>query len=209
MNRITEWRYSSSDFKSHAIVLFGFVAIFWGLEIFDWLVQGWWSTNNLGILPRTIVGLRGIVFAPFLHGSFAHVAANTIPFLVLGGLIMLRRPSNFWAVTIATALIGGMGTWLFGRTSIHIGASGVIFGYFGFLLTLGYFERSLAAVLQSIIVGAIYGGLIWGVLPAQPGISWEGHLFGFLAGAFTAYLLADRKDLKSQIKVRSEESWEI
>ncbi|MCB0037001.1 MAG: rhomboid family intramembrane serine protease, partial [Anaerolineales bacterium] len=186
-----------------------FVAIIWGLEIVDWVLQGWWTTNNWGILPRTFIGLRGIIFAPFLHGSFAHVAANTIPFLVLGGLIMLRRPSNFWAVTIATTIIGGVGTWLFGRTSMHIGASGLIFGYFGFLLTLGYFERSLPAVLQSIIVGAIYGGLIWGVLPAQPGISWEGHLFGFLAGVFTAYLLAERKDLKSQIKIRTDESWEV
>lgn len=209
MNRITEWRYSLTDFKSQAIVLFGFVGIIWGLEILDWVLQGWWTTNNWGILPRTFIGLRGIIFAPFLHGSFAHVAANTIPFLVLGGLIMLRRPSNFWAVTIATTIIGGAGTWLFGRTSMHIGASGLIFGYFGFLLTLGYFERSLPAVLQSIIVGAIYGGLIWGVLPAQPGISWEGHLFGFLAGVFTAYLLAERKDLKSQIKIRTDESWEV
>jgi membrane associated rhomboid family serine protease len=107
---------------------------------------------------------------------------------------MLRETSDFFVVTIITMLVSGLGVWLTAPAySIHIGASGVIFGYFGFLLLRGYFERSFAAILFSLIVGLLYGGLIWGVLPLQYGISWQGHLFGFIGGALAARLLAQSK----------------
>jgi membrane associated rhomboid family serine protease len=107
---------------------------------------------------------------------------------------MLRETSDFFVVTIITMLVSGFGVWLTAPAySIHIGASGVIFGYFGFLLLRGYFERSFAAILFSLIVGLLYGGLIWGVLPLQYGISWQGHLFGFIGGALAARLLAQSK----------------
>ena len=188
----TEWQYSWREFKAHAFVLLGFVALIWFIEIIDWLTP-WASMDGWGIRPRSLAGLVGILFAPFLHGSFGHVAANSLPFLLFGGLIMLRRPSHFWAATLFILCLGGFGTWLTGATySVHIGASGLIFGYFGYLLLLGYFERSVPAILQSLLVGFFYGGLIWGVLPGQMGISWQGHLFGFLAGGVAAYLLSER-----------------
>lgn len=181
------------ELKTQVVVLGGLIAIFWGLEIIDSLFLAG-ALNIYGIRPRSITGLLGILFAPFLHGSLAHVAANTIPFLTLGWLIMLRETSDFFVVTIITMLVSGLGVWLTAPVnSIHIGASGLIFGYFGFLLLRGYFERSFAAILFSLVVGLLYGGLIWGVLPLQYGISWQGHLFGFIGGALAARLLARPK----------------
>ena len=183
----------AQEFKTQVLILGGLVAIFWGLEIVDSsFLRG--SLDLYGIRPRSFIGLRGILFAPFLHGSFAHLAANTAPFLTLGWLVMLREMRDFFVVTIITMLVSGIGVWLTAPAySIHIGASGLIFGYFGFLLLRGYFERSFAAILFSLIVGLLYGGIIWGVLPLQYGISWQGHLFGFIGGAIAARLLARPK----------------
>ncbi|WP_088892100.1 rhomboid family intramembrane serine protease [Leptolyngbya ohadii] len=178
-----------NEVKAQVIILGTIVALMWGLEFLDAFLGG--ALNQFGILPRTIVGLRGIFFAPFLHGNFPHLIANTAPFLVLGWLVMLRRTSDFFVVSAIVMLIGGLGTWLFGSMAFHIGASGVIFGYLGFLLSRGYFERRFGSILFSIVVGLMYGGLIWGVLPGQPGISWEGHLFGFIGGIVAAKLLAE------------------
>ena len=188
-----EARAIAQEFKTQVLILGGLVAIFWGLEIVDSsFLRG--SLDLYGIRPRSLIGLRGILFAPFLHGSFAHLAANTAPFLTLGWLVMLREMSDFFVVTIITMLVSGIGVWLTAPAySIHIGASGLIFGYFGFLLLRGYFERSFAAILFSLIVGLLYGGIIWGVLPLQYGISWQGHLFGFIGGAIAARLLARPK----------------
>lgn len=183
----------AGELQTQAIVLGGFIALIWTLEIIDLLfLRG--ALNAYGIRPRSIIGLRGILFAPFLHGGLGHVLANTIPFLTFGWLIMLRETSDFFVVTAVTMLTSGLGVWLIGSPyTIHIGASGLIFGYFGFLLLRGYFERSFSAILFSLIVGLLYGSLIWGVLPLQLGISWQGHLFGFLGGALAARLLARRK----------------
>ncbi len=189
-----EARSIARELKTQAIVLGGFIALIWTLEIVDLLFLGG-ALNAYGISPRSIVGLRGILFAPFLHGGLAHVLANTIPFLTFGWLIMLRETSDFFVVTAVTMLTSGLGVWLIASPgTIHIGASGLIFGYFGFLLLRGYFERSFSAILFSLIVGLLYGSLIWGVLPLQVGISWQGHLFGFLGGVLAARLLARRRN---------------
>jgi len=181
------------ELKTQAKLLGALVAIFWIVtfvnEIF---LRG--QLNTLGILPLNLVGLRGILFAPFLHGGFYHVAANTVPFIVLGWLVMLRNISDFYFVSIIAALVGGLGTWLIGEPrSVHIGASGVIFGYFGYLLFRGYFERSFVAIAISLIIAFTYGSLIWGVLPTRSYISWEGHLFGFIGGIIAAKLLSPSK----------------
>lgn len=190
----------AQELKTQIFVLGGFVTLMWLLEIVDLFLGG--RLDYYGIRPLSIIGLRGILLAPFLHGGFGHLIANTIPFLTLGWLIMLRQTSDFFTVTIITMLVSGLGVWLLApANSIHIGASGLIFGYFGFLLLRGYFERSFAAILFSLIVGLLYGGMIWGVLPLQDGISWQGHLFGFVAGAFAARLVAKRRSsIKSSLR---------
>nr|WP_199288877.1 rhomboid family intramembrane serine protease [Pseudanabaena sp. FACHB-1998] len=183
----------------------GFVATFWVVVILNEVIlerilviaNGCGLSrglNALGIVPQSLVGLRGILFAPFLHGGFYHVAANTAPFIILGWLIMLRNISDFYFVSAISAFVGGLGTWLVGRPcSVHIGASGVIFGYFGYLLFRGYFERSFVAIAISIAIAITYGSLIWGVLPTRSYISWEGHLFGFIGGIIAAKLLSPSK----------------
>ena len=150
--------------------------------------------NALGIVPHSFIGLRGILFAPFLHGSFYHIISNTVPFIILGWLVMIRNIKDFYFVSFMAALVGGLGTWVIGRNcSIHIGASGVIFGYLGYLLFRGYFEKSFVAIAISVGIFMTYGGLIWGVLPTNPYISWEGHLFGFIGGIMAAKLLSPSK----------------
>ncbi len=188
----------AQELKLQTGILLGFVILAWGLELFDlFVLKGGFNSpgglDQYGILPRNLIGLRGILFAPFLHGGLGHLISNTIPFLVLGWLIMVRETSDFFAVSVISALVSGLGTWIFGSPGIHIGASGVIFGYLGYLVARGYFERSAVAIAMSLFVTALYGSLIWGVLPLQPGISWEGHLFGFLGGILSAKLLATPK----------------
>ena len=184
---------SRQEIKTQAIILATFVAIFWLLEILDQFVfRG--SLDYFGIIPHQVIGLRGILFAPFLHGDFPHLIANTVPFLILGWLVMLQETSDFFVVTGLTMLVGGLGVWLFATPgSIHIGASILIFGYLGFLLLRGYFQRNIPSILLSILVFLLYGGTIWGVLPSRPGISWQGHLFGFLGGVLAAKLIATEK----------------
>ncbi len=184
------------EISSHIRILGGFVVLIWLLEIVDTFVLRQ-SLNQYGIIPQNIIGLRGILFAPFLHGDLPHVAANTMPFLVLGWFIMLRGLRQFYFVSFVAALATGVGTWVLGRpNSVHIGASGVIFGYLGFLLFRGYFERSFAAISLSFLAAFLYGGVIWGILPSSTGISWEGHLSGFIGGAIAAKLSTPTRPTK-------------
>lgn len=166
------------------------LGIMWLLEIVDivFLEQ---TMNGLGILPRQPAGLWGILLMPFLHAGAEHLAANTLPFLVLGGLIVWRKIADFILVSVATTILVGLIIWLFGSgNAVYIGASGLVFGYFGFLLFRGYFERSLQSLAVAVLVVIFYGGLIVGVVPQGNGISWEAHLFGFVSGALCARLLS-------------------
>ena len=176
------------EIRTQILILATLIGLMWGLEILDTFVfrDG---LDSLGILPRNPIGLRGILFAPFLHGGFDHLAANTIPLIVLGWLIMARSITDFFVVSIICMVVGGLGTWLFGATALHVGASGVIFGYLGFLLARYYFDRRLSSGLIALFVGCSYGSVLWGVLPSVPGISWEGHLFGFLSGILAARVI--------------------
>ncbi len=183
------------ELKTQGSILGGFVGTMWAIQFVNLLVFR--QTLNLyGIIPRQVIGLRGILFAPFLHAGLGHLIANTIPFVILGWFVMLQETSDFFAVTAITMVVSGLGVWLFGASGVHVGASALIFGYLGFLLLRGYFERNFPSILLSLVVGFLYGGAIWGVLPTQPGISWEGHLFGFIGGVIAARLLARRKKIK-------------
>jgi membrane associated rhomboid family serine protease len=171
--------------KAHALLLFGMLGLMWATEILDLLP--FMHLDRFGIRPRTLSGLVGIVCAPFLHASFAHLLSNSVPFLILGGVVLLGGRTVFWRVTLFVMLAGGFGVWLVAaRHSNHLGASGLIFGYLGFLLARGFFERSVVWILVSFIMLVLYGGLILGVLPLRTGISFESHLFGFLAGIVAA-----------------------
>ena len=184
---------AAQTLRGQLIILGGFVALIWIVELMDWVIlKG--ALDAYGVQPRTVDGLRGILFMPFLHRGFGHLLANTIPIIILGWLVMVRRTADIFLVAAVTILVSGLGVWLFGGSnSIHVGASGLIFGFFGFLLARAYFERSLAAIVLAVVVFLLYGGIIWGVLPGQNGVSWQGHLFGFMGGVLAAYLMSARR----------------
>lgn len=169
------------------------VLLLWAIEVVDAVVFGG-GLDRFGVQPGVLNGLLGVVFAPFLHGSFGHLLANTVPFAILGFLVMARKRMDFWVVSVGTALTAGVGTWLVGAPgTVHVGASGVIFGYLGFLMGRGLHERSASTILLSLVVTFFFGGMLWGVLPTVgPGISWEGHLFGWLGGLAISRLLGDQ-----------------
>jgi membrane associated rhomboid family serine protease len=175
--------------RRQAAILGTFVALMWALEIVDTLLLGG-ALDGLGIQPRTVTGLRGIPLMPLLHNGLGHLLANTVPFLVLGWLVMLRHRGEFFVVSAVVILVSGLGVWLFGGgRTVHIGASGLVFGYFGYLLLRAYFERSLLAILLAAVVILFYGGFVWGIVPLRMGISWQAHFFGFLGGVLAAYVI--------------------
>jgi membrane associated rhomboid family serine protease len=181
-----------TSIKEHLFLLFGLLGSMWALEIFDLLpfVQ----LDHYGIRPRSTAGLPGIVLAPFLHAGFGHLMVNSLPFIVLGGIVLLGGVRLFWKVTAFAALAGGLCVWLTaGSYTNHIGASGLVFGYLGFILARGVFEKSLAWMLIACTILVVYGGLLFGLLPLQAEVSWQGHLFGFLAGIGAARLMFPRQ----------------
>lgn len=163
------------------------LAVLWLLELFDRLLVPAPGLDVYGIRPHAWIGLRGILLAPWLHHGFAHLAANTAPLAVLGTLVLSRGRRELARVTAWAVLLGGFGVWLIGSAhSVHLGASGVVFGYFGYLLAVGWFERRVTSILVSLGIAALYGSLLLGVLPGTPGISWESHLCGLVVGCFAA-----------------------
>ena len=162
----------------------------WGVELADHLLLRQ-RLDQWGIVPRRAGGLLGIPLAPLLHGGFDHVAANTLPFLILGWLVLLGSVRQFVIVSALAVLVSGLGVWLLGpNDTTHVGASGLIFGYFGFLVVRAYFERSAVTFLIAGLAVLLYGGLFLGVLPSAPNVSWVGHLFGFVGGVVAAKMLA-------------------
>ena len=188
-----------ADWLNQARILIDLVIIAWLVSAVNFWLLGK-SLNRWGIRPRSIGRLWMIPFSPFLHKDWPHLEGNTLGFLIFGGLISLRDPTDFAVVSWVTLLSSGLGIWLFGKAmSTHVGASGVIFGYFGFLLVRGYFANNLASTVLTSLVFFFYGRLLWGVLPLKEGISWEGHLFGFLGGVLAARHLSDLKGMLAQL----------
>jgi membrane associated rhomboid family serine protease len=172
-------------FKQQVTTLSTTVGATWTAFVVNGIAGG--ALMQYGVIPRTLTGLRGILFAPFLHANMQHLIANTIPFLAMGWLVMLRDARHFLPVTLFAMLGSGLMAWLLGAPgSVHIGASGVVFGYFGFLLLGGWYARSLMSIALSILVAVLWGGLVLGIAPGQVGISWQSHLGGFLAGVLAA-----------------------
>lgn len=149
--------------------------------------------DQYGIEPRDADGLVGVVAAPFLHAGFGHLAANTVPFLLMGFAIALGGALRVAAVTAIVAAVSGLGTWLVAPSAtIHVGASGVVFGYATYLLTRGLFNRNLGEIALGVVVGAVWGGALLAGLEPREGISWQGHLFGAVGGVVAARMLSAR-----------------
>lgn len=180
------------DVSQPVVVVVGMIAAMWAMEIID-LFPGT-PFDAWGIRPRTFIGLRGVVLAPILHSGFPHLIANTIPFALLGVAIAFGSVARFVQVVVIVGLISGLGTWVLGQTnSVHIGASGLVFGFVTYLVSRGIFARKILWLVGGMIVMMIYGGVLWGLLP-RPGVSWTGHMFGAIGGVVAAWVMHGQPD---------------
>ncbi|WP_217182638.1 rhomboid family intramembrane serine protease [Streptomyces sp. AC495_CC817] len=167
------------------------LAVMWAVQLADSILPG--SFSGLGIRSWDPAGLAGILFAPLLHANWAHLIGNSAPFLVLGCLVAAEGARRFWAVTAFAAVVGGLGTWLVNAPgSLTVGASGLVFGYFGYLVVRVFAPGRVAHRILyagiAVIVIAVYGGsMLIGVFGAGPGVSWQGHLFGAIGGGLAAF----------------------
>ena len=163
----------------------------YGLQLLNALLG--YRLSLLGIRPRTLIGLVGIPLHPVLHASFGHLLVNTFPFAVLGGLVAVRGVGEFLELSLFVVLVEGAILWLFGRSgAVYLGASGLVFGYFGYLVARGWYERATLSALVSVVVLLVYSGLIWGILPVRAAVAWESHLLGLVAGILAARLAFGR-----------------
>jgi len=168
-----------------------FVGLLYAVELTDTILDN--RLDAAGVRPRETEGLDGIAFAPLLHSGWEHLFANTVPLLIFGFLILLAGVARWLAVTAVVWLVGGVGVWLTGADqTVHLGASVLAFGWLVYLLLRGLFSRSVGQILVGLVLLFLYGGVLWGVLPGQPGVSWQGHLFGALGGAWAAWWLGRR-----------------
>ena len=173
-----------------------FVAILWSVLLADWVLPA--DLIEWGILPRKLSGLIGIPLAPFLHAGVGHLLSNTVPLVVLLVLLVTSR-KEAWSTVAEIALLGGLLLWLFGRNgtsqeaTIHVGASGLVYGLIAFLIVAGFREKRIVSLGIAILVGFLYGGtFLWGMLPTQKGVSWDGHITGALAGGILAMFLSSQ-----------------
>ncbi|HVE96403.1 MAG TPA: rhomboid family intramembrane serine protease [Pseudonocardiaceae bacterium] len=171
-----------------AMIIAAFTGVLYVTEAMDTVLGG--ALDEEGIWPRQVDGLDGVLWAPLLHDGWPHLVANTVPVLILGFFALAGGIGQFVAVTATIWLVGGLGTWLTGSPGVHLGASLLIFGWLVFLLVRGFFARSLIQILLAVVLFGVWGGALWGVLPGNVGISWQGHLFGAVGGLLAARLVA-------------------
>ena len=184
--------YSSSDrarasFGLAFKIALGFVALLWLMEFVNWGLD--LHLQRFGVRPRELMGLPGILLAPLLHGGIAHLAANSLPLLVLCTGMLYLYPNSALKVIPAVYVGPGIVVWLFGNASVHIGASGLVYGFASYIFVAGVIRRDTRAIAASLLVSFLYGTLVWGVLPIKPGVSWETHLAAALIGLALAIWL--------------------
>ena len=180
----------TSTWPTAAVASIGFVALLWVVEIADQLTPSATLDDN-GIRPRTDEGLLGVLLAPLLHGGWPHLISNSGLALLLFFLVLVGDMRRGLLATAIVWAVAGLGTWLIaGAGTSHIGASGLVFGWLTYLVVRGFFARRPGQIVLGIVLFLMYGSVLWGVLPGQPGISWQGHLFGAVGGVLAARLTA-------------------
>ncbi|TMG94367.1 MAG: rhomboid family intramembrane serine protease [Betaproteobacteria bacterium] len=186
-----------ANFRLAVKMALGFVALIWLIQFLDWALD--LEPADFGVRPRQLAGLPGIFFAPLVHGGFAHLLANSPPLLVLGTAMLYLYPSAALRVLPAVHLGTGVAVWLFARGSAHVGASGLIYGLVSYIFVAGLIRRDRRAIAASLLVCFMYGALIWGLLPIEPGVSWETHLAAALIGIVLAIALR-RRDIPPPVR---------
>lgn len=174
------------------ITVVGIVALMWAVFLLD-VMLGNSLVRTLGIEPRQLHGLDGVLFAPLLHGGVTHLVSNSLPLLVLGFVAFLEGVRRFLVALGTSWLTSGVGTWIFGG-GLTIGASGVVFGLFTYLISRGFYNRDWLQILIAVVLFMVYGSILWGVVPVLgSSISWQAHLFGALGGVLAAFLLKKKR----------------
>ncbi|MFT4937508.1 MAG: membrane associated rhomboid family serine protease [Paraglaciecola sp.] len=176
------------DSKRQFKVVLVIFLLFSTIEIINLLTAR--TLNQFGNIPRVVSALPGILFGPFLHGGLGHFFSNIIPLCIFSFLMLQHGARRFFKVSLWIIVLTGLLVWLFGRSATHVGISGVVYGYFAYLLLAGFLSGKPKLIIISLLVGFFYGGLIFGVLPSRPFVSWESHLFGFISGLIAAKLWA-------------------
>jgi membrane associated rhomboid family serine protease len=179
------------------------VAVLWWIKLCE--IAFGWDFSALSIRPREALGLFGVLTAPLLHGGLEHLTANTLPLLLLGTLARYHYPQALRRALPLIWLCAGLGTWLWGRDSFHLGASGVTHGLMFLIFVLGIARRDRASIALSMLVFFLYGGMVMTILPLEPGVSWESHLFGAVGGVIAALLWRTLDPMPA----RKKYSWEI
>lgn len=182
----------------------GFVVLLWIILIIQQTFQldlPYW----FGLHPRSLSGLIGIITSPLIHAGFTHLLSNTIPVFLLSAGVIYFYPETGFRVIAIIYIFTGVLVWLFARPVYHIGASGLIYGFAAFLFFSGIFKRDNRSIGLSLLVVFLYGGMVWGILPGQPGISWESHFFGGITGIVCAYIFR-KKDKHYKYDWEAEES---
>jgi len=163
-----------------------FSVVLWVVHLLSLLFSE--DLSKLGLLPRNLVGLLGILTSPLIHADFSHLISNTIPLIILGWIIFYFHPKVSYILFIFIYLVTGLLVWIFARQVYHIGASGIVYGFVSFLFFSGIFRRDNTSIALALVITFLYGGLVWGMIPGWKGISWESHLFGAITGFVAAYL---------------------
>jgi membrane associated rhomboid family serine protease len=177
-----------ANFRLAVRIALGFVALIWLIEMLNWALD--LDLRRFGVRPRKFAGLPGILLAPLLHGGFAHLLTNTLPLLVLGTGMLYLYPNSALKVIPAVYLGAGIAVWLFAKApSVHVGASGLIYGLVSYIFVAGVIRRDRRAIAASLLVAFLYGSLVWGILPIEPGVSWETHLAAAMIGLALAIAL--------------------
>jgi len=200
----------------HSLLIpFIIVGLMWSVEVWDWFLTLLLSEKGesisildaFGIRPRQFSGLPGILLAPFLHRDFGHLSGNTAPLLGLSLVLAFSGMRRCLAATLIIIIVTGSAVWLFGRKdAIHLGASGIVFGYLGFLLVKGFIEKRARWITVSILVAFLYGGMMYSILPSKADVSWESHFFGFLSGILACYLMANQPHKPTVIGIPKRET---
>ncbi|MCD6056339.1 MAG: AraC family transcriptional regulator [Gammaproteobacteria bacterium] len=177
--------YFVTSFNHNIPTLLVILAILWGVQLVN-SISGY-ALNQLGIYPRHLKGLIGILFSPFLHGSYGHLFLNSIPLFILTNFVLMEGWPVFISVTVTIMFIGGLLTWLMARLAYHIGASGIIMGYWGYLLVNAYYQQSMLAIVLALVCLLYFGSMWLNIFPDKSASSWEGHLFGLMAGVSASY----------------------
>jgi membrane associated rhomboid family serine protease len=181
-------------------VMLAWVALLWVLEVVDTATGH--TLDSYGVSPREPAELADIVPSAFLHSGWEHVASNSVPLLVLGFIAALGGIRRFAAVVLVVIVTAGLGVWLTAPAhTVTLGASGVVFGLFGYLLVRGFVDRRPLDIVIGVIIAAVYGSLLWGVLPTDSGISWQGHLFGLTGGVAAAFFFRRPRRFRSHVPV--------